>query len=323
MLGDNIKNYRKLNGMSQDDLAEKLDVTRQSVSLWETGQSQPSLDNIIALSKLFGVSTDVLLSIENAPVPATESAPAAEDKAKAAPAKSSKGKLTALIIAGVLVLAALAVLPLALQLKKPGTEPVVTNEEDPASSGTEDVPSASSGTAQDPTPASKEAFNKDELYDYLKAFAVEHGRIEGDYCVYSIPSEDLGVSGYNLFSLWYWGDTDTVEFSLHRTIDDAHSINYYLRVPKAYTGDYEYIASCYTREDGAPIYEAKGTIPAEKFTKNYPLTSTSYYGPEDRQTEFMETSRLGLCDLLFCLEKFCRAENLECTFEDMGFVSFN
>ena len=62
MLSDNIRKYRKLNRMSQDELAEKLEVTRQSISLWETGQTQPSLDNIVALTKLFNISTDDLLS---------------------------------------------------------------------------------------------------------------------------------------------------------------------------------------------------------------------------------------------------------------------
>jgi DNA-binding XRE family transcriptional regulator len=60
--------------MSQDELAEKLQVTRQSVSLWETGQTQPSLDSIVALSKLFNVSTDDLLMDEQ-PEPAATVAP--------------------------------------------------------------------------------------------------------------------------------------------------------------------------------------------------------------------------------------------------------
>jgi len=68
MLSDNIRKYRKLNHMSQDELAEKLEVTRQSISLWETGQTQPSLENIVALTKLFNVSTDDLLA-EDEPKP--------------------------------------------------------------------------------------------------------------------------------------------------------------------------------------------------------------------------------------------------------------
>lgn len=61
MLSDNIRSLRKKNNMSQDELAEKLGVSRQSVSLWENGQTQPTVDNIIAMTKLFGVSFDMLL----------------------------------------------------------------------------------------------------------------------------------------------------------------------------------------------------------------------------------------------------------------------
>ena len=61
MLSDNIRKYRKENNMSQDELAEKLGVSRQSISLWETGQTQPTIDNIIALSKIFNISVDALL----------------------------------------------------------------------------------------------------------------------------------------------------------------------------------------------------------------------------------------------------------------------
>lgn len=52
MISDNIRNYRKANNLSQDELAEKLGVSRQSISLWENGQTQPTLDNIIALLRL-------------------------------------------------------------------------------------------------------------------------------------------------------------------------------------------------------------------------------------------------------------------------------
>lgn len=72
MLPDNIKKYRKENNMSQDELAEKLGVSRQSVSLWETGQTQPTIDNIVALSKIFNVSSDVILGnspADDTPVP--------------------------------------------------------------------------------------------------------------------------------------------------------------------------------------------------------------------------------------------------------------
>lgn len=65
MLGDNIKKYRKENNISQEELGEKLGVSRQSISLWENNQTQPSLENIVALANVFNISTDdLLLSIK-------------------------------------------------------------------------------------------------------------------------------------------------------------------------------------------------------------------------------------------------------------------
>lgn len=61
ILADKIINLRKKLGLSQEELAEKLGVSRQSVSKWEGAQSIPDLDKIITLSKIFGVSTDFLL----------------------------------------------------------------------------------------------------------------------------------------------------------------------------------------------------------------------------------------------------------------------
>lgn len=61
MLSEKIINLRKSRGWSQEELAERLDVSRQSVSKWESGISNPDLDKIVAMSTLFGVSTDYLL----------------------------------------------------------------------------------------------------------------------------------------------------------------------------------------------------------------------------------------------------------------------
>ena len=61
MLMDKIAQLRRSNGWSQEELAEKLDVTRQSVSKWESGQSAPDLERILRMSELFNVSTDALL----------------------------------------------------------------------------------------------------------------------------------------------------------------------------------------------------------------------------------------------------------------------
>lgn len=64
-----LMQLRKQNGYSQEELAQKLDITRQSISKWESGQSVPDLKRIIQLSKLFNVSTDYLLkdNIETVP----------------------------------------------------------------------------------------------------------------------------------------------------------------------------------------------------------------------------------------------------------------
>lgn len=61
ILADKIIDLRKKNGWSQEELAEKVNVTRQSVSKWEGAQSVPDLDKILQLAQVFGVSTDYLL----------------------------------------------------------------------------------------------------------------------------------------------------------------------------------------------------------------------------------------------------------------------
>lgn len=61
ILAEKIMELRKRNGWSQEDLAERLNVSRQSVSKWEGGASIPDIDRIIAMSRLFDVSTDYLL----------------------------------------------------------------------------------------------------------------------------------------------------------------------------------------------------------------------------------------------------------------------
>lgn len=64
ILADKIIVLRKKNGWSQEDLAEKMKVSRQSVSKWEGAQAVPDLEKILRLSELFGVSTDYLLKDE-------------------------------------------------------------------------------------------------------------------------------------------------------------------------------------------------------------------------------------------------------------------
>ena len=64
ILADKIIELRKKNGWSQEDLAEKMDVSRQSISKWEMAQSVPDMARILRLSEIFGVSTDYLLKDE-------------------------------------------------------------------------------------------------------------------------------------------------------------------------------------------------------------------------------------------------------------------
>ena len=60
-LGTNLADMRKRKGLSQEALAEKLGVSRQAVSKWERGESSPDTDTLIELSRLYGVSLDVLV----------------------------------------------------------------------------------------------------------------------------------------------------------------------------------------------------------------------------------------------------------------------
>lgn len=64
MLSDNIQKYRKQKGWSQEELAVRLNVVRQTISKWERGTSVPDADMLIQLSDLLGVSVSTLLGIE-------------------------------------------------------------------------------------------------------------------------------------------------------------------------------------------------------------------------------------------------------------------
>lgn len=76
-LAEKILELRTAQGLSQGDLAERLEVSRQSVSKWETNQSVPDLDKIIKLADLFGVSVDELVR-ENAQPKAEAEQPPSE-----------------------------------------------------------------------------------------------------------------------------------------------------------------------------------------------------------------------------------------------------
>ncbi len=87
-LSEKIYQGRKSLGLSQEAFAEKLGVSRQAVSKWETGEATPELYKIPMMAKLFSVSTDYLLteeedfSIEPLPIEEKEEAPAPDTKPK-------------------------------------------------------------------------------------------------------------------------------------------------------------------------------------------------------------------------------------------------
>ena len=343
MLGDNIRKYRKLNNMSQDELAEKLEVTRQSISLWETGQTQPSLENIIALSKLFGVSTDELLAADNVEAP---SANAVTPPRQEEPRRKNKPFLLISCIAVAVVVIALAVIAVVLLGNNGGgnngnavtTElPAVTEGSDAQSTVAEQTPTVDpeegessvktegtdlQSTVAEQTPTVDPEEDEKDIFGYLKNFVIQNGRINGDYCYYSNPADLYGGYASEDFSLYYWGDTNKIEFCLHSVIDETFSFNFYIYVPEEHSGSYEYVTSYYYRDNGESLYEAKGTIDAAEFTNKYPLNCTRYIGSTEKQNDFMEMSRLGICDLLECLRNFIEVEGLEYSFEELGFLKF-
>jgi len=71
-LSEKIQQLRKQNEISQEQLAEKLNVTRQAISKWETGECLPDIENILQLSDVFSVSVDYLLKNQPQPAPANE-----------------------------------------------------------------------------------------------------------------------------------------------------------------------------------------------------------------------------------------------------------
>ena len=69
-LGEKIQILRKQRGLSQEQLAEKITISRQAISRWELNESIPDVENILQLSKVFNVSTDFLLTGAALDIPA-------------------------------------------------------------------------------------------------------------------------------------------------------------------------------------------------------------------------------------------------------------
>ena len=84
-LGQRIKEHRRRAGMSQEALARQLDVSRQAVTKWESGQSAPSTENLFRLAELFHTTVDLLLSPEGAGPAGAEAPPPRWDRNRRRP----------------------------------------------------------------------------------------------------------------------------------------------------------------------------------------------------------------------------------------------
>ncbi len=76
MLSEKIYSLRRRSGLSQEQLAEQVGVSRQAISKWESGLSTPELENLLALSRCFGITVDQLTSEDSDPLPHGKDLPA-------------------------------------------------------------------------------------------------------------------------------------------------------------------------------------------------------------------------------------------------------
>ena len=353
MLSDNIKNYRKNSNMSQDELAEKLGVSRQSVSLWETGQTQPTIDNIIALAKIFNISSDMLLGVP-------DSINISQDKTSdnKEPKKKRKTGLILTIIIAVAVSIGVVIWAVFLSgsfFEKSDSDhetannSVMQSENSSGNSASNETASENTDTNTSKVPNSGNADNNSDtsevpgdngndskvdnetdasvdvqfdLFSYCKDFAIKKGRLNGDYCIYQQPAAKYGGYDNEYFSISYWGDSNMVEFCLHCPLSETYSHNFYLRMRGGYNKKYEYLSSKYYRDTGESLRCATGYIDPAVFSDRYPISCDKYEGSFDGQDQFMEDSRVGICDLIRCLKEFVEVENMDCDFSVFDFINF-
>ena len=105
-LGEKLTQARKAVGLTQADVAARLNVSRQAVSRWESGQSKPSTEKLLALSNLYGISLDHLLNAEEPIVKAAPDLPEAGPTEPSIPEKRRPQtllKYVAAVFCGVIV----------------------------------------------------------------------------------------------------------------------------------------------------------------------------------------------------------------------------
>ena len=105
-LAANLATLRKKHGLTQLELAEKLNVSRQAISRWEVGAAVPSTDNLKTLSVLYGVSVDDILKCETARIPQSSDLSDSPQETQSSHRSNKKGKI---IFACVLILLVLVV----------------------------------------------------------------------------------------------------------------------------------------------------------------------------------------------------------------------
>ena len=384
MLSDNIRSYRKKNNLSQDELAEKIGVSRQSVSFWETGQTQPTIDNIIALSRIFNISSDELLGN-------TENINTTQNEASVGSAKNKKNKTPWFVLIGIIIAVIICVIIILLLPSGNGSpakddsdsdaeshsviqsdashvnslpdensrgNPGLTSSEASDESGesaSSDESDPQSGSSPDESENSTSDNNQDnsgpassdesdpqsgsssdesenttsdnseapfDLFSYCRDCAIEKGELNGDYCIYQQPAAKYGGYSNEYFSISYWSDSDMVEFCLHCPLDQTLSHNFYIRMRGGYNKKYEYLSSKYFRDTGESLRAATGYIDPAVFSDGYPISCDEYYGSFEGQNQFMEDTRVGICDLIKLLKEFVTVENMECDFSDFDFIHF-
>lgn len=343
MIPDNIRNLRKRNHMSQDELAEKLGVSRQSVSLWENGQTQPTIENIIALAKVFNVSSDEILmgtdaagsahAAEPTAVPTIQPIiqptvqPPVDPAPRPAPQEKKSAPVWPIILVALVLLLICAALYYELVLKVEESSADDTSALRGESAVSEDVGVSQGGQSGSGQQGGSDqqgggTVQKKDIFEACKKFAIENGHLNGDYSMYQQPSNKYGGQDNEYFSVSYWGDSDMVEFCLHCPLSDTFSINFYIRMRGGYNGKYEYCTSRYYRDTGKSYRSAYGYIDPAVFSRNYPLSCSEYTGPTDGQDDFMEESRVGICDLIDLIKNFVASENTGLNFSNFGFVNF-
>ena len=119
-LCEKLTQARKASGLTQADIAARLSVSRQAVSRWESGQSKPSTEKLLALGALYGVSIDQLLNTGNVEAPAVETVSALPEVESLEAVILEKRRTRAWLKYAVAALCgALLILALLLILKKP------------------------------------------------------------------------------------------------------------------------------------------------------------------------------------------------------------